>query len=160
MAHRWSLLVKEFLHFGLHAGRVVIHDEEEGDRASTREVLQGGMDTGFKAIKEEGVQLDDVLMEGQFAEDLILTSKLVTNLHTQRHKRHRHSYSSSPYCACMQKHYTPLYIQVAINLPTHIYTCPELTYTRHGLCVVVVDESLHGVHLIRLCEGGAFACHF
>lgn len=85
MAHPWSLLFEKFLHFGVHAGGVVVHDEEERDRASTGEVLQAGMNIGFKAIEEEGVELDDVLMEGQLAEDLILASKLITNLHRKTH---------------------------------------------------------------------------
>lgn len=81
LAHRWSLLVEELLHFGLHAGWVEVHNKEERYRAATRKVPHAWVDIGFKAIKEEGVQLDDVVVQGQLAEDFILRSELITSLH-------------------------------------------------------------------------------
>lgn len=98
MTHPWSLLVKEFPHFDIHAGGMVVHDEEERDGASTGKVLQAGMDTGFKAIEEESVELDDILMEGQLAEDLILTSKLIADLHR---KTYTSQVSVVAHYACM-----------------------------------------------------------
>ena len=58
-----------------------VHNKEERHRAGTRRVLYAWVDIGFKAIKEEGVQLDDVVMQRQLAEDFILRSELVTSLH-------------------------------------------------------------------------------
>ena len=42
------------------------------------------MDGRVKAVKEEGVQLDNVFVQRQLAEDFILGSELITKLHTQK----------------------------------------------------------------------------
>ena len=62
LPHLWSLLVEELLHFDLHAGGVVVHYEEEGDGACPGQVLQTGVDIWVKAVKEESMQLDNVIV--------------------------------------------------------------------------------------------------
>ena len=62
LAHLWPLLVEELLHFDLHAGGMVVHYEEERDGACSGQVLQTGVNTRVKAVKEKGVQLDNVVV--------------------------------------------------------------------------------------------------
>ena len=35
----------------------------------------------------------------------------------------------------------------------------QVTYPRHGLCVVIVDQTLKGIHLAWLCEISTRTCH-
>ena len=34
-----------------------------------------------------------------------------------------------------------------------------MTYPRHGLCIVIVDQALKGIHLAWLCEISTHTCH-
>lgn len=86
LPHLRPLLVEELLHFDLHAGGMVVHYEEEGDGACPGQVLHTGEDTRVKAVKEESMQLDNVVVQGQLAQDLILASKLVPSLRTYMHR--------------------------------------------------------------------------
>ena len=71
----------------LHGIGVLVHEQEQGHgphvAADTSELLG---DVWVGSVKEEGVHVDDVLVEREVTEDLVLILELDTSLGHQREK--------------------------------------------------------------------------